>query len=365
MIVEINEMIDFIDDFFSSDRHETVVGGIAGTQIEKFVIEGATKNTDFGKVLFVQGCQDYMFLMKKPIPNMVYWGDLFIDMMVDPLIPRNPWIPEIYNPKPEYIKSVIVEKIAAYDVIVVLNATLIDRRYIKSISEKFAGKIIYIIDPAETGTYDNSMCHMCNMATIPVVVDTLEKVSPMIALARSVLGFESRAIDKSVPGTLNEINKINRRSIGKIDDKQYITADWALYDEIIKKQHDSPFRKNQKVLVDENIIHTQNSSNPFKTSLTHNSMLVIQNPTSTPLMKCRLYNSNVEYNVDVDYNFGVLKRRGVLTVKPANIIMMHDVGYHRYNHSVVLLTNDIDLRKKEKYSVLKNSNNVTIVNNVK
>ena len=41
MIYEINQMIDYLDDFFKSSHKETIVGGIAGTQIEKFVLDAA------------------------------------------------------------------------------------------------------------------------------------------------------------------------------------------------------------------------------------------------------------------------------------------------------------------------------------
>ena len=38
MVVEINEMIDALEEFFNSSGHEFIVGGIAGTEIEKYVL---------------------------------------------------------------------------------------------------------------------------------------------------------------------------------------------------------------------------------------------------------------------------------------------------------------------------------------
>lgn len=361
MVVEINEMIDFLDDFFKSGHHETVVGGIAGTQIEKFVVDATQGVTEFSRILFINGCQDYIGLMKKQLPNVLFWGDLFIEQIVDPLIPRNPWIPEIYNTKPEFIKKIDSERLSHYDVMVVFNSHLIWRDYISQISENFSGKIVYVCDPCEP--MGGSTMWDIGLNDIPVVVDTLEKVSPMIAMARASLGYESRAIDRKVRGTLTEINKLNRRSIGKIDDKQYVTNDYDLYGEIRKKQLDSPFRKNQKVIVNDDIIDVMIEGGLRKASLVKNSMLVIQNATTSPLMKLRLYNSNITYSADVTYKNGVMIPRGMISVSPANILMAHNICHHRYNHIVLILDEKLPLHSK--YSILKNSNNVTVVNKAK
>lgn len=362
MIVEINEMIDFIEDFFKSDRRGTVVGGIAGTEIERFVLEGAVAITDFSKVLVVNGCQDYLGLMKNPLPNVIFWGDLFVEQMVDPLIPINPWIPKIYNPKPEYVKIIDKELISHYEVMVVLNAHLIDSESIRYMVEAFPGKIIFVCDPCESVCY--KIIESVGLSDIPVVIDTLSKVSPMIAMARAAVGFETRSIDRKVPGTLTEVSKMNIRSVGKIDDKQYITDDYLLCQFINDRQRDIPFRKNQKVLV-RDIIDTVIGGGIRKASLVHNSMLVIKNPSSRPLMTCQLYNSKTEYHVDLTYNSGVMMPKGTISVDPANIISVYETKFHRYNHSVLVLSSPESIQKRDKYSVLKNSNNVTVVTNFK
>ena len=80
MIIELNEMIDLIDDFYgSADMREMVIGGIAGTPVNKFAVEGCTKYTKFNKILIIEGCQDYIGLMKNPIPNVKHWTDLFVE----------------------------------------------------------------------------------------------------------------------------------------------------------------------------------------------------------------------------------------------------------------------------------------------
>ena len=357
MIIEINEMIDYLDDFFKSDKHETVVGGIAGTQIEKYVLESAMNVHNFDKIMVINGCQDYIGLMKTQLPNVVYWGDLFVEQIVDPLIPTDPWKPDILNPAPEPTHKPDSERMSHYDVIIIFNAWLIDGRHLRAISDNFSGKVVHVVDPCE-------WIMMRSDYNVPVIVDTLEKVSPMIAMARSIFGFESRAIDRKVRGTLTEVNKMSRRSIGKIDDKQYVTADYDLYKEITDKQFKAPFRKNQKFIVKHDIIDINMENGLRKASLTHDSMLVMTNPTPNPYMKLRLYNSKITYNTDITYREGALRPKSAITVTPANIMLINQSRYHRYNH-VVLIINDRPISDWEKYVILKNSNNVTIVSNVR
>ena len=359
MVIEINEMIDYLEDFFNNSQHEIVVGGIAGTQIEKYVLDAALGITEFHKILVVNGCQDYLGLMKNPMPTVVFWADLFVNQLVDSLIPRNPWLPNIYNPEPESTINIDSARLAAYDAVVIFNGHLIPGERLSDISKNFSGKIVTVIDPCET----SHGLYMYDKA--PIIIDTLEKVSPIIAMARSVYGVESRLIDTKVRGTVNEINKMSRRSIGKMDDKQYVTYDIDLLCEIQEKQCKSPLRKNQKVIVSaDGIIDTNIENGLRKASIVDGSMLVVVNPNPDPFMKLRLYNSKTTYFVDVSYNKGALCPKGAISVQPGNIIGIYDFTHHRYNHSVLIL-NDKRLPDYAKYSVLKNSNNVTIVSNVK
>lgn len=362
MIYEINQMIDYLDEFFKGSQKETIVGGIAGTQIEKFVLDSALQTTTFNKILVVNGCQDYIGIMKKPMPNVVFWGDLFMEVIVDPLIPVDPWKPRIFNPREEYVKRINSQMIAAYDIMVVLNTHLVPYDMLKAISENFGGKIVYVTDPLDIAS--DGMIHIGSIKEMPVVVDHLEKVSPMIALARSTVGFESRAVDYKVKGTLTETNKIGKRTIGKIDDKQYITNDWGLYKEITKRQEETPFRKNQKVIVNEDIVDVMYEMGQRRATLVKGSMLTIENATSNPLMRLRLYNSKTIYAADVTYMSGTMKTKGSVSVIPGNIMYFTDsFPYHRYNHTVAVLC--YKLGKRHMYSLLKNSNNVTIVNRFK
>ena len=357
-------MIDYLDDFVDSDIKETLVGGIAGTEINKYAIDAAMKHHAFNKVLVIEGCQDYIGLMPKPLANVKHWSDLFVEQVVDPLVPFDPWKARVEQPqsRPLYINRLDTNLLSQYEMIVVYDSHLLPYDIRESISQSFSGQIIWVYDPGEPHIY---MGHIMP-SNIPVVVDTLRKLSPILAMARDALGFDTRAVESKIKGSVVETGRINKRSIGKIDDKQYVTNDWGLHDEIVHKQYESPFRKNQKVIVCETVVDMMNENGVRKASLGRNSMLVIDNANANPLMKLRLYNSKTTYYADLAYNYGEaipLKRRNQISVAPANILIIDDVQYHRYNHTVLILEHP--LSKRDRYSVLKNSNNLTVISKFK
>lgn len=356
MVIEINEMIDVLDDFCRNDKHSIVVGGIAGTEIERYTLESVTGVTSWDKVLVLQCCQDYMGLMKEQLPNVIFYGDLFYDEMVDPLLPRDPWRPDIFDMDAEYVTKIRADRIANYEFIVVLNAHLIyDGRWRKMIEDNFSGKIIYIVDPIE-GRMGRR---------VPIITDTLMKVSPMIALARAAVQVDTRSVDRKVHGTLNEVSKMSKRSIGKLDDKQYVTNDFQLLFEIREKQEKNFVRKNQKVLIDCNNPIISNANSNGLITLMPKSMLVVKNPNSRPLMTHRVYNSKTEFYMDISYFPGALLPKSTVQVVPANIITIDEMKAHRFNHVVMCMRDKSHLTPFEKYVLFKNSNNVTIVSNVK
>lgn len=355
MVIEINEMIDVLDDFCRNDKHSIVVGGIAGTEIERYTLESVTGVTSWDKTLVLQCCQDYMGLMKEQLPNVIFYGDLFYDEMVNPLIPRNPWIPDIFDMDAEYVTKIRADRIANYEFIVVLNAHLIrNDRWRKMIEDNFSGKIIYIVDPIEERV----------SSSVPTITDTLMKVSPMIALARAAVQVDTRSVDRKVTGTLNEVSKMSRRSIGKLDDKQYVTNDFQLLYEIREKQEQSSIRKNQKVLINHGLIISNMNSNGLIT-LIPGSMLVVKNPNSRPLMTHRVYNSKTEFYMDISYLPDALLPKSTIQVVAANIITIDEMKPHRFNHVVMCMRDKLHLAPFEKYILFKNSNNVTIVSHVK
>jgi hypothetical protein len=241
------------------------------------------------------------------------------------------------------------------------------------IVDKFCGKVLLVIDPVEMRSSLFEMEKYIDPDLTPTLVDTLDKVTPMIAMARASIGYETRSINKRAPGVLNQVAKMNKRSIGKMDDKQYIVPSFPLREEIQRRQIDQPFKKNQKFILtlrDKKIFQVRDSSNYTKATLTRHSMIVLTHiyPIGN-MMDFRLYNGKesivttpIKYDV---YNPNplaakLLKGDGKLSVIPANVIDTNEMMYHRYNHAVYV-SEGYPIRPVEKYSLLKNCNNLTIV----
>lgn len=349
---EINEMIDILEEFFNSghgSNNVITIGGMIGSFVFKYAIDAATMAYPFNKVLVVEGCQDYIGISKTYIPNFIYYADLFVDSLHDPLTQYNPFKPTILNPKPCHCTEIRSSAFNYYDAMIINDAHLIPDKYLISIKNNFMGKICIVADPFDVGGDKYSMA--------PTVTDSMYKLSPITAMARKSYGVDTRFIDKTIKGIVNEAN-INKRSVGKIDDKQYVTNDEYLIDTIRHKQLQSSFRKNQKLLVISEIVNTNIDENKRSHSLVKNSMCVIASSNFKPFMKLRIYNSKTVFSGDVSYiQNDVLDN--VITVKPANILSIDESIYHRYNHTVLIDTND-DIPQKQKYSILKNSNNLTI-----
>ena len=347
-IIEISQMDDLLESFFNDDKSmNIVVGGMAGTDIFRQVMDTATTVSIFEKILVIEGCQDYIGLAKTKLNNHVYYADIFTDMLVDSITPYDPFKPKIMNPRPEYHRQINMSMISCYEAIVIKDAHLIPKDFINAITMNFYGKICIIVDPFDI--YGEMF------QGIPTVVDSLNKLSPMLAMARSTYDVETRAIDRSVKGTITE-SKLSKRSIGKIDDKQYITNDPYLCDMVRHKQLQSAFRKNQKLLVTSDRLNTNIIDSIRGTTLTRNSLCVIESPNSRPLMKLRLYSSKIICGMDVSYLEN--PPDSYMRVKPANIMDIDESAYHRYNTSVLVCPEQITQRQK--YSILKNSNNVIV-----
>jgi hypothetical protein len=164
---------------------------------------------------------------------------------------------------------------------------------------------------------------------------------------------------------------MSKRSIGKLDDKQYFTNDVTLFNEIIDRQIQTPFRKHQKVTISDNkSIEPVIENGCRKATLVEHSLLVLENPNKKPLMLSRLYNSKTIIPFDLRYDIdglSLLNKPGKIDVYPANIMMSYDARYHRFNHSVFIrITDDSYCHKVSKevlYTIFKNSNSVTLVGN--
>lgn len=374
MIYEISQMIDLLDKFYEDvNKRVGLVGAIAGTQIEEFIMNSATKYVPFQRILILNGCQDYIAVMKEPLKNVKYWADILYPVVADSAIPIDPFQPKILNPEPEWRCDVDMKMLSNFDSCIIFNAHLIPSMDRNMIVDKFCGKVLLVIDPVEMRSSLFEMEKYIDPDLTPTLVDTLDKVTPMIAMARAAIGYETRSINKRAPGVLNQVAKMNKRSIGKMDDKQYIVPSFPLREEIQRRQIDQPFKKNQKFILtlrDKNIFQVRDSSNNTKATLTRHSMIILTHiyPIGN-MMDFRLYNGKesvvttpIKYDV---YNPNplaakLLKGDGKLSVIPANVIDTNEMMYHRYNHAVYV-SEGYPIRPVEKYSLLKNCNNLTIV----
>lgn len=371
MIYELNQMIDYLDNFFESSHRVTMVGGIVGTPIEKFVLDAALKTTPFSKILVLNGCQDYIGFMKERLDNVLFYADILVSEIIDSYIPVDVWKPSMYAPTTEYTRRLNMDLLSYYDIIVVFNAHIVPNDVIGSLNKNFGGKIVYVVDPLETtsisGIVDNVYRH--TRFNVPTIVDSLTKLSPIMAMARNVFGFETRAIDRKIDGTVTQVSKINKRVIGRIDNCQYITNDFKLFKDVQCKQINSGLRRNQKLIVSNGTdVFTTTTTSGEKVSLVNGSMLVVSNPNTRPLMQMRIYNSRMVCGIDVDISHLyenpplAICPQGVIDVTPGNIMDVYQttVISHRFNKVVLILDGKLD-NLSAKYSILKNTNNLIVV----
>lgn len=347
-VYQINQMIDLLEDFVNGDSEQITVGGIVGTQILKYVMDAVLLRYEFPNILIIDGCQDYVFLAKQKYINYVYYADLFDDVFVDDIKPYNPWLPDIMNPKPILSKSIREEILSKYAFIVIVNAHLIDYRCLNTI-QRSTRRMITIVDPFDINgeKYQN----------VPLVIDSLNKLSIMESLARISYNVETRAIDKKIKCSIKEIDKISKRSIGKIDSNQYITNDDMILSIARDKQYHSNFHKHQKLFVVDDKVNIHVDGIGRRYSLTNKSMCVISKITQSGI-QIRMHTSKFIYQPYESFSYE--KEQYKIHVVPGNILTVNDSAHHRYNSTVLVLNKDIPLTHRQRYSLLKNTNNITI-----
>lgn len=373
MIYEISQMIDLLDSFYDNiGKRVGVIGAIAGTQIEEYVLSSAEKYAPFQKTLILNGCQDYLAALKQPIRNVKFWCDVLTPKILDTPVPIDPFQPKILTPKIEWDTEINSKMLSAYDSCIVFNAHLIPSVERLKLVKGFCGKILLVVDPVELVDTLYGLDEFVDPDMMPVLVDTLDKVTPMIAMARDIIGCETRSINRRAPGTLNHIQRINKRTIGKIDDKQYIVDDWDLCQEINDRQKDGQMKKGQKFMVSFDRLGTiqripGNDLCPDVTLRTKSMIVLVDFPKVGSYMKFRLYNGKDTFTTRINYRVALgnplsaklLEKDAGITVVPANVILIDNAKYHRFNHAVFIEKYPISV--KQKYSLLKNCNNLTIV----
>lgn len=349
--IEISEMIDLLENHFSpkwGSEQVMVVGGIAGTAIFKHAIHACMKSYDFQHILVVDGCQDYIGLLRKPVHNYIYYMDMFmsepIPSLEEKMRPFHKFPMEMLGGYRYHIQENLIYQ---YKAMIINNAHLIPDEFLSAIHKYFPGVILEIVDPLDLNGID--------FHNIPTLYDSLTKQSPLIAMARSMFGIESRAIDRKVRGDFKQV-KMSRRSIGKLDANQYVTNSPMILKQIQDKQIQSQFRRNQKFIVDSDEIRIVSDQNNCLATIGPKTMLSIMT-VSKPLMKLRIHSSAREFYSTLSYR----NTQKSMYVKPANILSIDDAIFHRFQSLVVVLGEE-PMTNRVWYSLLKIANTITIVN---
>lgn len=350
-ILLINEMIDFIDDFLdNTTERQLIIGGMAGTQLFKYVMDRVLSRVNFNNVCIMEGCQDYMGLTDpSPCFNHIYYMDIIREMAIpDEDTNMDSWLPMWNDIKLTYKKDINIALFGKYDYLVINDVHLLPHELLEELCKHFPGKLIGICDPYEAGAE--------RFIGFPSIVDTLTRVSSIIAFARSIYHVSSRGVEKKVKCSVTE-SKINRRSIGKVEDRQYVTNDKSLAEEIWNKQLLSPVRKGQRLWVtDERVLRFKDKDNHFHV-ITKNALLIVDGVyLNSRKVRLRLYSSKFVFESEITYlPDGPLS---AIKVRPANIILIEEYPYHRY-HYATLITNG-EITSRERYTILKNTNHLTI-----
>ena len=350
-ILEIYQMTDLLTDFFNTaNRRILTVGGCIGTQLLYDVLDCATAYCPFKKILILEGCQDYVLSVgKKPLPNYLYYLDLFVDTIVDGILPNDPFRVKFGPTKLEFQTVIDGMLLRYYDLVIIHNAHLIPSFYVNEIHRVFPDKIVQIVDPFDL---DGELFY-----GIPVVTDSLQKQSPIISLARHIIGVETRAIDRRIPCSFN-IQKLNKRSIGKIDDWQYVTDNLDFAMSIREKQYQSKLHTYQKLFVTSDHVYPYTDQLGGRRMLGKNALLITWSLRNFQTPQFRIYGSNVFAYADVSYTEDVGQH--TMHVTPANILMVDEAKHHRYTKLVFVQTEQTQFTRRHYYSLLKNATNVVV-----
>lgn len=375
MIIPIHSMINLIEDFIDSSANNITVGGMVGTQIFKHVFDICIGRFAFERILLVEGCQDFIGISKKsPMNNHFFWTSLIRNKIVpNPFANTNPFRQDVLQTsmRIEYMKELNDDVVNKYSVVIICDAHLIPADILDMFMRKTCGKLIMIVDPF--GVHGERF----TARDIPCITETFHKTSTIVAMARGIYDIETNAIDKKISCNVNEIKRLSVRSIGKIDDKQYVTNDKGLAEYIREKQINSGFRKNQKLFITDNGIYRNgfirdelNPSYLDNVMITRNSMGIIDKTNADGVVELRLWRhkpSDPKFaNKFIYENDNIplfLKKYASsasnITVIPANVLMIEEYAYHKFQNTV-FVNGGFNLSKREMYTLLANTMNLTV-----
>jgi hypothetical protein len=316
-----------------------------GSFIFKYVLEAALVAHNRSEIMIIEGCQDYVAVNRERNADNIFYLDLFTQILCNPILEDTCLIPHMFRPKPLLNQEC---RYPEHPLIIVNNAHMIPAYILNMLQANVRGRLVLIVDPFDIDGISFRM--------YPFITDSMFKLTPMLAMARASYGVETRSVDRKSGGNITEA-KITRRSIGKIDAKQYVTKEDELLDEIRHKQIHTPFKKNQKFLVNSDRIFSS-EDNGIETKVSRNALLTLSNAFQVRRMKMRLWNSREYLHGDLSY----LQEPDscLIPVKPANIISINEAALHRFNTIHLIVSETNPLSSEERYAILKNANNVIL-----
>lgn len=353
-IIEEHEMIDLITQYLYSDSIKPlVVGGMIGTRVFDYVMEMASEYTEYSNIRIIEGIQDYIGMHDQiPFNNHNFYAEIFDNETRE--MPRIT-IQQAVDADHNFHEFPVIKKRCLTDLVIINDGHMIPKRYMDQIIENVHTKMIIVVDPFDiNGQY---------FSQVPTVVKTLHKLSNLMEKARAVYNVSTDIVDKKVYSIFDK-SKLRSRSYGKIDDSQYVTNDETIISNVRTKQIPFGFRKNQRLIVqDEHIIRSL-IRNPDSVSheyaITKNSIIqVMQGGSLQSFKHLRIYYSK-EVIVGRPTFEPVGSKKGNIHVKPANILNVSDAMNHRFKHLIYIPGNS-SISKREFYSMLKSTNHLTII----
>lgn len=355
--LEIYEFINMLDAFLEDESKNVFdIGEAVGCNLLRYIANESVRYHEFKNILFIMGSPDSAYASDKP--NMVYWKWLFNEMIVDNI--HNDFDP-LVNPtfkykRNEYKEILVPSTIKPYSLIIINQAQLIPRKYMDMILHEYSMQVIRIYDVFDICGEDVDVPLRC--------LDTFEKLPMTIAYARSLFGIETRSINRRATNKFVSGINIKHRSIGKIDDNQYVTSDPTILQECINKQIGIPFRKNHKVYIDDRMFNiVEDRQYEHVHSLGKGTLLHILQGNEDNIIKYNIHHSKTVFEGYLSYDPNpYLSPSNTLRVRPANILPMNYIlNEHYFKQIVYVTTKETPLISiREQYTLLKQSQNLII-----